>query len=339
MPSTVSGSSSAAPSETARISSSRKKALPSARATIRWTTAAAAPAPSAARTSRSAAFGVSGRSRSSSTPCSPQLMGKRSCISGRPSATTKSGGPGARAGARPRRRRSRRSPQCTSSMHDRDRALGALGLDPLDPRGAHQIAGEHGVAARACLVLAGPRDPGEIADRIDRGRRCARSNAGAELPPLLGGGLSVEDAGEAADCLPEQTERGVHRNRARAREQHLGLVIGLCDAREHLVAEPRLADAGGPAHHHRARRGLGRALVEGREHREELAIAANERRRLADERARRAGRGAHAREHVVLDHEVLGEQARGGGVEADGVALRGVELSPAALDADRPRAR
>ena len=114
-------------------------------------------------------------------------------------------------------------------LEDQDHRLRrALGVEPLDPRGPHQVEGEHGVARGRGGALA--RDAGELADPGDRRGR-PPADAGAELGALAFGRLAVEDAREPADGRPEEAERRGLGQGAAAGEEDLGPGLGAREPR------------------------------------------------------------------------------------------------------------
>ena len=117
--------------------------------------------------------------------------------------------------------------------------------------------------------------------------------------------LAVLDAGRAAQRGREDPVRRSGAKRIAAAEPDLERLAAIVDPLAELVPHPRLADARGPGHEHRARHRLGDALVIEPDEHAELAVAADTRRRLAEQRAR-------ARERVVL-----GDDIEPGAVAAD----------------------
>ena len=123
------------------------------------------------------------------------------------------------------------------------------------------------------------------------------------------------------------------------RASHDSTPVEVADAAQELAREARLADAGLPGHEHGARDRLVDALLERADERRELALASDERRRLAEQRARLGFALAQAADEeaavVAADVEAHVEQARGGVVEEDGaLAVRGLVAERLA-----PRAR
>ena len=96
----------------------------------------------------------------------------------------------------------------------------------------------------------------------------------------------------------------------------------LADAAQELARDARFAGAGLPRHEHRARDRLVDALLERADERRELALASDEGRRLAEQRARlRVALAQTADEEaavVAADVEAHVEQARRRIVEEDG---------------------
>ena len=175
--------------------------------------------------------------------------------------------------------------------HEEQRRLAALGLDEILPGAAHLIAHQHGVAARVAELgapLVGEGDADDLAQElrdpkvIRRGHRAA--HAGDELASLDVGRLVVAEICGAAEDLRDHPEGGLVAHRIAARDPHVGAAR---DAEEQLREEARFPAAGRRGHDHRARHGLRGALRERRLEERQLALAAHEGRRPAEERARR----------------------------------------------------
>src|SRR5690606_12508369 len=98
-------------------------------------------------------------------------------------------------------------------------------------------------------------------------------------------GLGAGDTAAAPDESGEDAERRALGHRVAAREPYLGAVI-LPHAPQELGREARLAGARLSGDEHRARDRLVDALLEQTEQRGQLALAADERRRLAEQRPR-----------------------------------------------------
>ena len=220
---------------------------------------------------------------------------------------------------------------------EHDRLPAALGEEPVLEGAAHLIAHQDRVVARGAeldVVLVGHRDAEDLAEELRDAQlialRDVTRDARADLLALHARRLAVLRAGGGADDLREQAERRAGAHRIAARGPHLVRVAAVMEHAKQLVAEARLADAGGRGDEHDARDVVGDALGEDALEHDELALATDARRRLAEEHAPGVDGGLLADEleagAVALHREARVEEAGGHLVDVDRLLLAGREV-------------
>ena len=117
--------------------------------------------------------------------------------------------------------------------------------------------------------------------------RCGtvRGNAGADLLALDARRLAVLCVGGGANDLREHAERRARAHRIAARRPHLVSAAAMAERAQELVAEAGLADAGGRGDEHGAGNVVRDALREDALEHDDLALAADARRGLAEQHA------------------------------------------------------
>jgi hypothetical protein len=217
--------------------------------------------------------------------------------------------------------------------HQDHRVDGRLRGEELLPRAGDLVAHELGVAARGAqlhvvaLAARGADVLGEKQrDPRDAGPGHVPRDPRAQLLPLDGDGLAVEDARGPADHLREHAKGGPRAHRIAGRQPHLHPLGAALDRPERLVADARLPDTGRPLHQHGPRHLVGDALGEDALYLEQLALAADARGGLAEQEAGGVLRGAFALQvegpGLARDDEARVEEARADFVDQDGARPR-----------------
>jgi hypothetical protein len=214
--------------------------------------------------------------------------------------------------------------------HDDQRLRRGLGEDEVLEGAPHVVAHQHRIAARRPQLhagIAGGGDADHLAEELGHPLRLLGGQVAghprAQLGGAHGGRLTVEQRGGLAQRGDDEAEGRTGAHRIAARHPHLDGRVGRAGARaqlvEELTPETRLADAGGTGEQHHARHRLGDALLVQRHQRRQLALAADEGCRLAQQgpgglglRPLAAQRQA---ERVAADVEARVEQTGGDLVE------------------------
>ena len=197
----------------------------------------------------------------------------------------------------------------------------ALGAEEREEGPAHLLAELHRIRP---LGLVGERSahqlPQEGGHAVDVDAEVP-AHAVAELLPAGCERLAVEDAGDAAERPREQAEGRAGAHRVALGVPDLQGLAARLELAQELVDEARLPHAGGRGDEHGAGHPLLDALVEERLDLEQLALAADARGRLAEERPLPVGRAQLAPQAqqpgLAVDVEGRAEQARGDVVDAN----------------------
>ena len=228
---------------------------------------------------------------------------------------------------------------------DHDGGARALGRDPILERHAHRVAHERRVRARRAERRARGarrgREHRELAEEIDDAADVDgahdRTNPRLDLRPLRRARLALDEARRAPHEVGDHRVRRARAQRLAAAEQDRRRRIARVEPPRELVPEPRFARARGPRHERPARGGRLHALIVERLEHHELPLAADHRRRTA-EQARRRGRvrlelaAQRIAEVGLLDPDKPTDEPRRRRVEHDRVPRRERPRRRAALD-------